>query len=276
MRTPRLSTTAKATDVQPSTVPRPRALRARRITIRVVYTLLSIWTLMMSMGLVGLLTGGVPAGPYGFGAGATTVWKLQSCGGFVVLAWTAGRSVPAAQWVVVGQATWLTADLLAPQDPTSGPGATVLLYTFNTLVFLGPWLLLAPERREVLHLHARPDRVALGVAVLLLPLAALWARNNAALRIPTIGENDGAELTFDLVGLALVLGFVGVFAALRPRGARWLIGTLAAAFAYLGVLTLLTSPTDLASPGRAGGLTFLALAVFFSWRARATIGVSRA
>jgi len=268
MPTPHPSTVDPSSSL--TQAPAPRLLRGRRIAIRVVYILLSAWTLVMASGLVALLFGAIPDGPYSFAAGSTTAWKLLSLGGFLVLAWTAGRSVPAAQWVVVGQATWLVADLIAPQDPASGPATTIMMYSVNTLIFLGAWLLLAPERREILHLRARPDRVALIVLVLMLPLAAVWARSNAALVIPDVGDADGAEITFDLVGLALVFAFVGILAALRPRGVRWLLGTLSASFAYVGVLTLLTSRSDLASPGLAGGLGFLALAVFFGWRAQRT------
>ncbi len=252
----------------------PRMVRARRIGIRVFYTLLSLWILMMASGLVALITGAVPDGPYAFAAGATTAWKLLSCGGFIVLAWTAGRSVPAAQWVVVGQATWLLADLVAPQDPGEGPAATAAKYLVNTVIFLSAWLLLAPERREILHLRARPDVPALAVVALMMPLAAVWAWRNAALTVPDIGDLDAREITFDLVGLGLVFIPVGVLAALRPRGVRWLLATVAGALAFVGVLTLLTATSDLASPGLVGGLACLAFAAAIAWRFRASIHAS--
>ena len=257
-------------DLDRDTTPQPRALKARRVIIRVVYLLVSLLTFSMATGIVELLTGHIPNGPFGFGAGASTAWKLLSLGGYIVLAWTAGRSVPAAQWVLVGQATWLVADLVAPQDPTAAVPGTIFQYAATTLIFLGPWLVLAPERREIVHLRARPDRVALAVMIAVVVIAIVWAHHNAALVMPTIDEQS-AEFRFDMVGLAVVLGSVGVFAALRPRGARWPLGCCAAACIYAGILSLVTATTDLANPGRAGALLLLASGVLLAWRARFTL-----
>jgi hypothetical protein len=244
-----------------------RALRARRLAIRVIYGLLSLWTLMMALGLGMLLAGKVPAGSYAFAAAGTTAWKLLSVGGYLVIMWTAGRSVVAVQWVLVGQVTWLIAELMAPQDPTEGVGALVIRYAVNTLIFLGPWLLLAPERRQVVHLRARPDRVAVAIVALSLPALIVWAQHNSGLQIPTIDGNSGEELRFDVTGLALVFATLGIFAALRPSGRRWPLGVVAAGALYVGIDALATKTTDLASPGLPGGAAFLALAALLAWRA---------
>ena len=257
-------------DLDRDTAPQPRALKTRRIIIRVVYILVSLLTFSMATGIVDQLTGHIPPGPYGFGAGASTAWKLLSLGGYLVLAWTAGRSVPAAQWVLVGQATWLVADVMAPQDPTADVPGTIFQYAATTLLFLGPWLVLAPERREILHLRARPDRVALAAMLAVVVMSILWAHGNEAMVMPTIDEQS-AEFRFDMVGLAVSLASVGVFAALRPRGARWPLGCCAAACIYAGILSLVTSQTDLANPGRHGGLLLLASGVLLAWRARVTL-----
>jgi len=244
-----------------------RALRARRLAIRVLYGLLSLWTLTMAMGLGILLAGKVPAGPYAFAVAGTTAWKLLSLGGYLVIMWTAGRSVVAVQWVLVGQVTWLIAEVMAPQDPTEGVLAVVIRYAVNTLVFLGPWFLLAPERRQVVLLRARPDRVAIAIVALSLPAIIVWAQHNSGLQIPTIAGNSGEELRFDVTGLALVFATVGMFAALRPSGRRWPLGVVAAGALYVGIVTLPTKATDLASPGLPGGAAFLALAALLAWRA---------
>jgi len=253
-----------------------RALRARRLAIRVLYGLLSLWTLTMAMGLGILLAGKVPAGPYAFAVAGTTAWKLLSLGGYLVIMWTAGRSVVAVQWVLVGQVTWLIAEVMAPQDPTEGVLAVVIRYAVNTLVFLGPWFLLAPERRQVVLLRARPDRVAVAILALALPVMIVWAQHNAGLQIPTIAGNSGEELRFDVTGLALVFATVGMFAALRPWGRRWPLGVVAAGAVYIGIDSLATPATDLASPGLPGGAAFLALAALLAWRAHQPVPAQEA
>lgn len=244
-----------------------RALRARRLAIRVLYGLLSLWTLMMAMGLGLLLAGKVPAGPYAFAVAGTTVWKLLSLGGYLVIMWTAGRSVVAVQWVLVGQLTWLIAEVMAPQDPTEGVVGSVIQSVVNTLIFLGPWFLLAPERGQVVHLRARPDRVAVAILALSLPGLIVWAQHNSGLQIPAIDGGTGEELRFDVTGLALMFATLGIFAALRPSGRRWPLGVVAAGALYVGIDAMATKTTDLASPGLLGGAAFLALAALLAWRA---------
>jgi hypothetical protein len=232
-----------------------------------IYGLLSLWTMAMAMGLAMLLAGKVPAGPYAFAAAGTTVWKLLSLGGYLVVMWTAGRSVVAVQWVLVGQVTWLVADMVAPQDPTEGLSALILRSVVNTLIFLGPWFLLAPERRQVVHLRPRPDRVAVAILALSLPALSMWAQHNSHLHFPTTVGRAGEELRFDVTGLALVFATVGLFAALRPSSRRWPLGVAAAGALYVGIDALATTSTDLASPGVPGGAAFLALAALLAWRA---------
>jgi hypothetical protein len=255
----------------PPTSPSLRMIRARRLAIRVIYGLISLMTLTMAMGLVGLVTGGVPDGPYAFAAAGTTALKLLSLGGYLVIMWTAGRNVVAVQWVVVGQLTWLVAELVAPQDPSESVLGLVVQYVAITAVYLGPWVLLAPERREVLHLRARPDRVALTVVAVSLPAIVLWARHNAGLVIATIDGGSPDELRFDIVALALVLGTVGVFAALRPSGRRWPLGVVAAGTLYLGTCSALADSNDLANPGLPAGIALLAVGMLLAWRTHAPV-----
>ena len=245
----------------------PRMIRARRVAIRVVYGLISLMTLTMAMGLVGLVTGGVPDGPYAFVAAGTTALKLLSLGGYLVIMWTAGRSVVAVQWVVVGQLTWLVTELVAPQDPSESVLGLVLQYAAIIAVYLGPWALLAPERREVLHLRARPDRVALAILAVSLPAMVLWVRHNAGVAIATVDGGNPDELRFDIVGLALVLWTVGAFAALRPGGRRWPLGVVAAGALYVGTCAAVADSQDLANPGLPAGVALLATGAILAWRA---------
>jgi hypothetical protein len=251
----------------PQATPSPRMIRARRLAIRVIYGLISLMTLTMAMGLVGLVTGGVPDGPYAFAAAGTTALKLLSLGGYLVIMWTAGRNVVAVQWVVVGQLTWLVAELVAPQDPSESVLGLIVQYAAITAVYLGPWVVLAPERTEVLHLRARPDRTALTLVAVSLPASVLWARHNAGLVIATIDGGSPDELRFDIVALSLVLWTVGMFAALRPSGRRWPLGVVAAGALYLGTCAALADSHDLANPGLPAGIALLALGVFLAWRA---------
>jgi hypothetical protein len=249
------SMTPTAAEVPP--VSRPRWLTARRLAIRLVYGLLSLWTLMMSLGVVMLAVGDVPEGPYGFAAASTTAWKLLSLGGYLVIAWTGGRSVLAVQWVLLGDLTWLVADLISPQEPSESVLAIVARNVLNALLFLGPWFVLAPERRQAFHLRVRPDRPAAAMMGLATPALAYWVWHNAALHIPTIDGNSGPELEFDLTGLPLVLIAVGLFAALSPQGERWPLLLVAAGAVYIGIGALLTPTTDVGTPGHLGGLACL-------------------
>jgi hypothetical protein len=246
----------------------PRAPAVRRGLIRGIYVLLSLYTLMMSMGVVMLAAGKVPDGPYAFAAAGTTAWKLLSLGGYLVIAWTAGRSVLAVQWVLLGDLTWWLAEVIAPQDPSDSFWSMTLRYLVNAAIFLGPWFLLAPERREVWHLRAQPDRVALAITVLAVPLLGGWAWTNAQLGVADVDGISGAELVFDVTGLALVFATVGVLAALRPRGKRWLLWVVAAGALYLGIDALVTPSGDLASPELWGALAFIAGGLILGWRAR--------
>jgi len=251
--------------------PAVRMIRARRGAIRVIYGLISLMSLTMAMGLVGLMTGDVPDGPYAFAAAGTTAWKLLSLGGYLVMMWTAGRSVVAVQWVLVGQATWLVADLVAPQDPSESIPALLLRYAATALLYLGPWFLLAPERRDVLHLRARPDRVALAIVAVSLPAIVLWVRHNAGLVIVTADGGSPDELRFDIAGLALVLWTVGLFAALRPSGRRWPLGAVAAGALYVGTCAALADSKDLANPGLPAGVALIASGLLLAWRAHGPV-----
>ncbi|MFZ0323665.1 MAG: hypothetical protein WAN48_05980 [Actinomycetes bacterium] len=242
---------------------RPRALLARRVAICVVYLTFSAVTVMIAYGggALTMMAGNAPAG-LAFAYGAVTAMKLLSFGGCLVIVATAGRSVVAVQWVLVGHGTWFIADLIARQDPTQGVGGLVAQYLVLMVVYVGPWLLLAPERWELFRLRARPDRVAVATALLALPLLGLWTWRMAHLQTPL------AESNFDAVAIPLIWATTSFFAAVRPSGRRWLLGVVAAFAFYLGVVAVVSPSVDIGSPGLVGGLGLVLFAGIFTWRAR--------
>jgi hypothetical protein len=248
----------------------PRALLVRRIAICAVYTAFSAVTVMIALGggAFTMMAGHAPAG-FAFAYGAVTAMKLLSFGGCLVIVATAGRSVVAVQWVLVGYGTWFIADLIARQDPTQGVGGLVAQYVLLTVVYVGPWLLLAPERREVFRLRARPDRVAVATALIALPFLGVWTWRMAHLQTPQ------AESNFDAVAIPLIWATASLFAAVRPSGRRWLLGVVAGFSVYLGVVAVVSPATDIGSPGLLGGLGLTLLAGIFAWRARQTVPADR-
>jgi hypothetical protein len=244
------------------TTVRPQGLLARRIAICAVYLVLSTVTVMIAYGggALTMLAGRAPAG-FAFGYGAVSAMKLLSFGGFLVIVATAGRSVVAVQWVLVGTATWFVTDLISPQDPAQGFWALVVQYVMLVVLYVGPWLALAPERRDLFRLRAHPDRVAVGTALAALPLLLLWGRHQADL---VVSPGDSG---FDAVAVPLIWASVSLFAALRPARRRWLLVMIAAFSAYLGAVALLTPHSDVGSPGWWGGLGLVLFAGLFAWRA---------
>lgn len=246
----------------------PRLLRTRRVLLRVLYLPLALNALVMAQGLVLQLAGQVPAG-YGFAAASTSAWKALSLFGVLGLVWTAGRSVRCVQWWLLGQAVWVLTEVLSPQDPSEPTSRAAARQAFNAALFLLPWMLLAPERRELLRLRPAPDRVALGLVALAGPFLIWWASSTRGQVVPDAAGLDGAELRFDVVGLAVALLVVGLLAALRPGGTGWLLGIVAGAAALTGVAALVADSGDLTSPGRLGGTALVAGGAALAVRSRA-------
>jgi hypothetical protein len=256
---------------------RSREPRWRRAVIRAVYGLFSLWALMMSAGFAFLVTvlasGGsddLPAALY-FAAAGTTAWKLLSLGSVLIVCWTGGRSIVAVQSIVVGIACWAVADVVAPQDPTRVGASAVLSDLTLLAILVVPWLVCAASRREILHVRAQPDRVALLGSLVAVPLLAWWASTTAGTVVTEEVSEMGpgampAELRFDMVGLAVALALVGLWSALRPRGRRWLLVAMAAATGYTALFAV-ARPHDAASPGYLGAGLLLCWCALLVWRA---------
>ena len=107
---------------------RPRALLVRRIAICVVYLAFSAVTVLIAYGggALTMMAGNAPAG-LSFGYGAVTAMKMLSFGGYLVIVGTAGRSVVAVQWVLVGFATWFVAASNSAQLRRRAPSSSAVL-----------------------------------------------------------------------------------------------------------------------------------------------------
>jgi len=244
----------------PDTAPRTDSQvwsRWRVWAIRVCYGLLSLLTLTMSHGVLDLLTGQAET-DYHYFAGAVTAFKFLAVGGVFVICWTGGRSVLAFQVLVVGQICWLLSPALFAVQPA---GATPVGTAFATAaIWFGPLVLLRPNRRELFRLDARPSAILLPLALTATVPLAIYAvhQGNDALN-PTEGAGDPWR---DMCGLGAVLAAQTVFAALRPRGTRWLPRLVALAAAWVGLLAVLW-PRDHTSPGAAWGIALFAWAIVF-------------
>jgi hypothetical protein len=242
-------------DRHPTAEEHPRALRARRVALRLIYGVLAVWTLLMAQGVV-LLAAGQSLAGWHFMFATSTVFTLLSLAAVVPLTWTAGRSVGAARWLALGVLSWLIAEALTGQlRPLESVSMVV--------VWLGPWLALAPERRRLLTRAPRPGSpMPVAVSAVAVVLCAVWAVRNAALTPttfpPAFGVQDAVnDLRLDMAGLAVVLGLAAIAVGLSwPRAAAPTVVTgLAAAATGLAALV---RPNDLGSPGLIGGIVLIA------------------
>jgi hypothetical protein len=227
--------------------------RTRIVLLRSFYGLVSLSVLLMANGALSVVVGHVPAGMSPFAGWVTTAWKLLSLGGALIVCATAGRSIIAIQWFAVGEGCWLLAGVLAPQDGEPRGLAAVAKAALNLTIWLGPWLLLASHRRDILRLRLHPDRMlVLTWCAAAVPLL-LWA--NALRHAPLEGTDHyaGAELRFDLVGLTVALLVIGGWAALRPSQQWWPACCVGAAAVWVGGAALVW-PRQAASPGIVGGV----------------------
>lgn len=219
--------------------------------IRIWYGVLSLWALSMANGVVMLVLGKAGPGDH-FISGMVTALKLLAVGGVLGICWTGGRSVVAFQAVVVGLVGWSGSDLLdgvhqADDTPVASTITTVALWML-------PLVLLRPHRGELLRLHARPSAILLPLALTAAIPMVIYAVRQGNLSL------NGYE---DAISIGMVLAAQTLFAALRPRGSRWLPRLVALAAAWIGVLAV-TWPRDLTSPGRAWGAALVGWALLFA------------
>jgi hypothetical protein len=224
----------------------------RRVwAIRIWYGLLSLWALSMAHGAVTLLLGNAAPGEH-FGSGMVTALKLLAVGGALGICWTGGRSIVAFQALAVGLAAWLASErLFAVPTPIGSLIPTILV---SAALWLLPLILLSPQRRQLLRPQVRPSAILLPLA--LAATVPLWIY---AVRQGDLSISD----TEDASSIGVVLAAQILFAALRPRGSRWLPRFVALATAWIGVLTVIW-PHDLTSPGRAWGAVLICWALLFA------------
>jgi hypothetical protein len=224
--------------------------RWRVWAIRIWYGLLSLWAFSMSSGVVMLVLGKAGPGDH-FVSGMVTALKLLAVGGVLGICWTGGRSVVAFHALVVGLISWSGSDILDGVHPDDTPVASTLT---TVALWMLPLVLLRPHRRELLRLHARPSAILLPLALTAAVPMVIYAVRQGNLSL------NGYE---DAVAIGLVLAAQTLFAALRPRGSRWLPRLVALAAAWIGVLAV-TWPHDVASPGRAWGAALVGWALLFA------------
>jgi hypothetical protein len=235
----------------------PRAPRSRRVALRAIYGVLSVWTLLLALGVVRLAAGRAIGGWHCTFA-TSTVFKLLTLAPAVPLAWTAGRRVGAARWLAVGVLSWLAAEALSGQ-------LSALQAATMIVIWWGPWLALAPERGQLItrpHEASRPLVLAAGTAA---AVCAVWAVRNAGLSTTTFPPGHSAaeglnELRLDTAGLAVVLGLTALMAGLSHTRATLPALVVGLATAATGTAGLLW-PHDLGSPGTVGTVALLAWAV---------------
>lgn len=226
---------------------RPRLAVARTAALRLVYTLLSLWAVAMSApGPIALLAGKLPDPRWEAAAAVTVAWKLLTVGPAMVVAWSGGRSVLAVRALVVGQACWLAASLLAPEDGSSVP-TRLAQAGVSVLIWVGPWLLLAARRSRLWREPLAVDRPLLAVSTVAVVALAAWAVSQTHLDVTGGAPGfDPRELRFDMAGLPLALAGSAVVAA--THRARWWTAATAMAWVYVGGVGLLL-PHGWGSPG---------------------------
>jgi hypothetical protein len=228
-----------------------RLARVRVVALCVLYSLLSLWAVVLCVtGPAVALFGALPDPALRFTGFAAGVFKVITVGPALAVLLSRGRSVLAVRALVVGQAVWLHADLLAPQDDVGAPGR-VLQYLVSMALWVGPWLLLAPGRSRLWRQRFVVRRgVLLLAAVAAAPLCA-WAFLTSREDLATGVGADALELRSDLTGMPLALLAGLVLAALHEQ--RWWDRLIISCCLVVGVLALVY-PDGYGAPGRAAGL----------------------
>ncbi|HEX6916450.1 MAG TPA: hypothetical protein VF140_00115 [Phycicoccus sp.] len=228
-----------------------RLTRARVVALCVLYTPLSLWALVMcAAGPAVALFGAQPDPSIRFTGVAAGAFKALTVGPALAVLLSRGRSVLAVRALVVGQAVWLAADLLAPEEDITAP-SRLLQYAVSTALWVGPWLLLAPGRaalwRQRLVVRRRLLVLAAVAAAPLVGWAVLTSRGDL---VSGLG-GDALELRFDMTGMPLALLAGLVLAAVHDG--RWWDRLVATCFLVIGALALVY-PDAYGAPGRAAGL----------------------
>lgn len=234
-----MSNTDDRIDIRTEPARVTRGTRARTVALYVVYGLLSLLALSQARAWLLLALGSVPPHHDVFHAVTETPFKLLTLGGTIVLAATGGRSVVAAQALLVGGLCWTVTGLVVPEPDTAVwefPAAIALSVT----LLLGPWVLLSSQRRELLRLRPHPDRILLGVVAVSVVPSAMWLL--AGIRI------EEFDSKWHIVALAVTLPLFGLWAALRPHGRRWPAVTVGTAVVIIGLAGAFR-PADIGSIG---------------------------
>ena len=239
--------------------------RVRHVALCACYAFLSLWALVMTFyGTVLLVSGGLPDRSWAFGALAAAAFKALTLGSALVILVTRGRSVQAVRVLAIGQAVWLAADLIAPQESVSVVEVTARA-AVSLVMWVGPWVLLAEQRSRLWRdrLTVRPRLFALSLLAVL--LCVPWALATARLDVSqqtSVGST--AELRYDVAGCAISLVAALVLCAMTL--APWWDRMVAAALICVGLASV-TFPSGYGSPGYVGGL-FIILAGALLWVSR--------
>jgi hypothetical protein len=161
--------------------------------------------------------------------------------------------------LALGTAVWAVTEVLtAASRPLSDTFSGLL---GAPVLWLGPWLLLAPERRRLLGRPPRPTVSLATVAAVPVAIGCLvWAAGNTGLApraFPTLFPPAEMldDLRFDCAGLALALA---VYSALAVLSRSVFPSRIVAAGSLAVAATALGWPNDLGSPGVVGGLALIA------------------
>ena len=226
--------------------------RTRLVALCAIYSLLSLWALVMTtFGTVMAVLGRLPDSSWTFGALAAGAFKLLTLGPALVILASRGRSVLAVRALVVGQLVWLAADLVAPQEPASA-GELLGRSAVSLVLWVGPWLLLSDHRRRLWKDPVLLRRPLLALALVV--AAACWPWAVAITQLdPTIKTSLGTtgELRYDIVGFTLAIMAGLCLSALC--GARWWHRTVAFALVWVASAAAI-APAGYGSPGYAGCL----------------------
>lgn len=235
-----------------------RLARTRLVALCALYTLLSLWALVMcSVGPITAIVGDLPDPSFRFTATSAGVFKILTVGPAVAVLLSRGRSTFAVRALILGQLVWFVAGVLAPEEEAS-PAARLLQLVVSTAIWVGPWLLLAQQRSR---LWQGPIRIRRPLHVLAL-VAAIpligWAVANARGDLATALGSSATELRFDMTGMPLA--FLAALALIALYERRWWDHVVTACCAVVGVLALV-HPDAYGAPGRAAGGLLLAGAV---------------
>lgn len=239
--------------------------RTRVLVLCVLYALLSLWALVMSsFGTALVVLQRLPDAALTFGALGAGAFKILTLGPALLVLVSRGRNVLAVRALVVGQLVWFVTDLVAPQDSAPVP-ELLARYAVSTVLWVGPWLALSPERSRLWRdpLSVRP--AVLGLATVVTAAGLPWALASARLDASaTTSVGTMAELRYDVVGLALA-PIAALFVA-AVADATWWDRLVSGALVWVA-MACVVSPHGYGSPGHVGALAVVPAAVLV-WLSR--------